>query len=137
TDPVVTPVCAGNCAGRVDGGAYRLGHAGPRLYGAYLVTQQPDARLIGLLNRLVSATLETGYLVVWQDDDVVIQAIAEGSYQLRVGSLGIGYRGHAHARAAAKALLAHLEPARLEAYLDSHPLDRLTIHTICDKAALK
>jgi DNA-binding IclR family transcriptional regulator len=137
THHLVNTLCASHYAGRVDGGAYRLGHAVPRLYGAYLVTQQPEARLIDVLNQLVSATRETGYLVVWQEDDVVIQAIAEGSHQLRVGSLGVGYRGHAHARAAAKALLAYLSPARLDAYLDAHPLDRLTPHTICDKAALK
>jgi DNA-binding IclR family transcriptional regulator len=137
THHLVNTLCASNYAGRVDGGAYRLGHAVPRLYGAYLLTQQPEARLLEVLNRLVSTTRETGYLVVWRDEDVVIQAIAEGSYQLRVGSLGIGYRGHAHARAAAKALLAHLVPARLEAYLDAHPLDRLTANTICDKNALK
>jgi len=137
THHLVNTLCASHYAGRVDGGAYRLGHAVPRLYGAYLLTEQPEARLLDVLNQLVAATRETGYLVVWQDDDVVIQAIAEGSHQLRVGSLGIGYRGHAHARAAAKALLAYLEPARLDAYLDAHPLDRLTAHTICDKAALK
>jgi DNA-binding IclR family transcriptional regulator len=137
THHLVNTLCASHYAGRVDGGAYRLGHAVPRLYGAYLVTQQPEARLIDVLHQLVSATRETGYLVVWQDEDVVIQAIAEGSHQLRVGSLGVGYRGHAHARAAAKALLAHLEPARLDAYLTAHPLDRLTVHTICEPEALK
>ncbi len=137
THHLVNTLCAGSYAGRVDGGAYRLGHAVPRLYGAYLLTQQPEARLLEVLNGLVSATRETGYLVVWQDEDVVIQAIAEGSHQLRVGSLGVGYRGHAHARAAAKAVLAHLNAAQLDAYLDSHPLDRLTANTICDRAALK
>jgi DNA-binding IclR family transcriptional regulator len=137
THHLVNTLCANNYAGRVDGGAYRLGHAVPRLYSAYLLTQQPEARLLEVLNGMVSATRETGYLVVWQDEDVVIQAIAEGSYQLRVGSLGVGFRGHSHARAAAKALLAHLDPARLDAYLDSHPLDRLTVNTICDKDVLR
>ena len=37
---------------------------------------------------------------------MVIQAIAEGSQQLRVGGLQVGYQGHTHARAAGKALLA-------------------------------
>jgi DNA-binding IclR family transcriptional regulator len=137
THHLVNTLCASHYVGRVEGGGYRLGHAVPRLYGAYLLTQQPEARLLDVLNRLVGATRETGYLVVWQDEDVVIQAIAEGSHQLRVGSLGVGYRGHAHARAAAKALLAYLSPARLDTYLDAHPLDRLTVHTICDKDALK
>jgi DNA-binding IclR family transcriptional regulator len=137
THHLVNTLCANNYAGRVDSGDYRLGYAVPRLYGAYLLTQPLEARLLGVLNGLVSATRETGYLVVWQDEDVVIQAIVEGSHQLRVSGLGVGYRSHAHARAATKALLAQLDSARLDAYLDAHPLDRLTPHTICDRDTLK
>jgi DNA-binding IclR family transcriptional regulator len=137
THHLVNTLCTDHYVGRVDGGAYRLGHAVSRLYGAYLLTQQPEARLLGVLNRLVSATQETGYLAGWQDEDVVIQAIAEGSQQLRVGGLQIGFRGHSHARAAGKALLAYLDAGQLDDYLAAHPMERRTVHTLGSKEALK
>ena len=122
---------------QLDTGLYRLGHAVSRMYGAYTVTQQPEARLLKLLNQLVLATQETGYLAGWQDGDVVVQAIVEGSQQLRVGGLQPGYYGYTHARAAGKALLAYLDPARLDAFLTTHPLERRTAHTLTTPAALK
>ncbi len=122
---------------QLESGLYRLGHAVPRLYGAYMATQQPEARLLEILNRLVASTHETGYLAGWQDDDVAIQAIVEGSQQLRVGGLRVGFRGHTHARAAGKALLAYLDGARLDAYLGTHPLERLTANTVGSQDALK
>lgn len=122
---------------QLDTGQYRLGHAVSRLYGAYALTQQPEARLLKLLNQLVQATQETGYLAGWQDEDVVVQAIVEGSQQLRVGGLQPGYHGFTHARAAGKALLAYLDPAALDAYLAAHPMERRTAHTLTTPAALK
>ncbi len=108
-----------------------------RLYGAYVLTQQPEARLLKLINQLVNSTQETGYLAGWQDDDVVVQAIVEGSQQLRVGGLQPGFRGYTHARAAGKALLAYLDPAQLDAHLAVHPRERRTAHTLTTPAALK
>jgi len=122
---------------QLDSGLYRLGHAVIRMYGAYTTTQPPEARLLKLLNQLVLATQETGYLAAWQDGDVVVQAIVEGSQQLRVGGLQPGYRGFTHARAAGKALLAYMEPARVDTYLAAHPLERRTTHTLITPAALK
>jgi DNA-binding IclR family transcriptional regulator len=122
---------------QLDSGLYRLGHAVPRLYEAYRVTQQPEARLLEILNRLVGETQETGYLAGWQDGDVSIQAIVEGSQQLRVGGLRVGYRGYTHTRGAGKALLAYLDPPQLEAYLAAHPMQRRTAHTVASKDALK
>ena len=122
---------------QLENGQYRLGNAVSRLYGSYQQIHQPEARLKTLLNQLVSTIHETGYLAGWQDDDVVIQAIAEGSQQLRVGGLQVGFHGHTHARAAGKALLAYLGPKQLDAYLAAHPMDRLTAHTLTSPAALK
>jgi DNA-binding IclR family transcriptional regulator len=122
---------------QLDSGIYRLGHAVPQLYGAYMVTQQPEGRLLEILNRLVNSTQETGYLAGWQDEDVAIQAIVEGSQQLRVGGLRVGFRGHTHARAAGKALLAYLDGPQLDAYLAANPMERMTAHTLTSPAALK
>lgn len=125
-----------NYVGRSDNGGYCLGYAVSRLYSAFVVTQQPDGRLVEVLNELVSVTQETSYLAAWHNEDVVIQAIVEGSQQLRVGGLRVGYRGHTHARAAGKALLAYLDDERLNAFLNTYPLDRLTPNTICERDAL-
>lgn len=122
---------------QLDSGMYRLGHAVMRLYGAYVLTKQPEARLLKILNQLVNSTQETGYLAGWQDGDVAIQAIVEGSQQLRVGGLRVGFRGDTHARAAGKALLAYLDTAQLDAYLAAHPLERRTARTLTAPAALK
>ena len=73
-------------------GLYRLGHAVARLYGSYRQVQQPEARLETVLNQLVSKIQETGYLAGWQGDEVVIQAIAEGSQQLRAIRLFLAVR---------------------------------------------
>ena len=137
THHLVNTLCDCNYVAQVNRGAYRLGHAVSRLYGAYMLTQQPEARLLEILNQLVNSTQETGYLAGWQDDDVVVQAIVEGSQQLRVGGLRTGFRGYTHARAAGKALLAFLDGAQLDAYLAAHPLERLTAHTIGTHKALK
>jgi|SRR5579859_1667756 len=122
---------------QLDSGLYQLGHAVSRLSRAYALIQQPEARLLKLLNQLVNSTQETGYLASWQDGEVVVQSIVEGSQQLRVGGLQPGYRGYTHARAAGKALLACLDPAQLDAYLAGHPLERRTAHTITSPTALK
>jgi len=137
THHLVNTLADGAYVTQLDSGHYRLGHAVARLYGGYRIAQEPEARLTTLLNQLVAAIQETGYLAGWQEDDVVIQSIVEGSQQLRVGGLQVGFRGHAHARAAGKALLAYLEPAQLDAYLAAHPMDRLTAHTLASPQALK
>jgi IclR family acetate operon transcriptional repressor len=122
---------------RLANGAYCLGHAVSRLYSAYAVAQQPDGRLLKVLSDLVTATQETSYLVGWQEENVVIQAIVEGSQQLRIGGLRVGYYGHTHARAAGKALLAYRDDEHIRRFLEKATLDRLTPHTLCDPQALR
>ena len=137
THHLVSTLVEADYVAQLDNGLYRLGHAVARLYGSYKQVQQPEARLETVLNQLVSKIQETGYLAGWRGDEVVIQAIAEGSQQLRVGGLQVGFQGHTHARAAGKALLAYLSPKQLDAYLATHPMVRLTAHTLTSPAALK
>ncbi len=137
THHLVNTLVDDNYVTQLDSGLYRLGHAVMPLYDAYMATQQPETRQLEILHALVASTQETGYLAGWQGDDVVVQAIVEGSQQLRVGGLRIGFRGHTHARAAGKALLAFLDGPQLDAYLAAHPMDRLTAHTIANPEALK
>jgi DNA-binding IclR family transcriptional regulator len=117
--------------------SYRLGSAVARLYGGFVATIQPDPRLLDTLHWLATETRETAYVGFWHNDEVVIQAIVEGSQAVRVGGLHVGYSGHSHARASGKVLLAHLDGRQLEAYLATHSLVPLTPHTIRTEEALR
>src|SRR5258708_19572019 len=96
THHLVNTLVDDNYVTQLDSGLYRLGHAVMPLYDAYMATQQPETRQLEILHALVASTQETGYLAGWQGDDVVVQAIVEGSQQLRVGGLRIGFRCHTH-----------------------------------------
>lgn len=111
-------------------GTYRLGHAIPRLYGAFLVAIKPDERLQEILYSLAKVTKETAYIGAWHNGDVVIQAIVEGKQAVRVGGLHVGYSGHTYARASGKAVLAYLSQRELDEYLASHSLTPLTPNTV-------
>ena len=56
---------------------------------------------------------------------------------MRVGRIHTELRGHEHARASGKVMLAQLDPAALDAYLAARPLDRLTAQTIDDEERLR
>lgn len=114
----------------VDNGTYRLGGAIPRLYSAFVATIQPDERLLDALRTLATVTRETTYVGAWQNGEVIIQAIVEGSQALRVGGLQVGYGGHTYARASGKLLLAYLDGQELDKYLANHSLAPLTRYTV-------
>jgi DNA-binding IclR family transcriptional regulator len=118
-------------------GRYGLGLAIPKLYSAFLLSFQPDVRLLEILNTLAKITRETTYINTWQNDDIIIQAIVESPQALRIGGMHVGYRGFAHARAGGKALLAYLSQEQLDRYLEDHPLTPVTPNTIDNNAAFK
>jgi IclR family pca regulon transcriptional regulator len=51
--------------------------------------------------------------------------------------LHVGTRLPAHATSTGQVLLANLSPAQIRAWLDTHPLSRLTAHTATDKKELR
>jgi len=122
---------------RLANGTYGLGSATPRLYGAFLRTAQPNARLLEIVQELAKTTQETTYTCLWQNDEIIIQDIIEGSQALRVGGLHVGFTGYPHARASGKVLLAQLSEATLDRYLAIHPLTARTPNTITMKEKLK
>ena len=122
---------------RLANGTYGLGAAIPRLYGAFLRTAQPNARLLEIVQGLAKTTQETTYTCLWQNDEIVIQDIIEGSQALRVGGLHVGFTGYAHARASGKILLAQLSEEALDRYLATHPLTARTPNTITTREKLK
>jgi DNA-binding IclR family transcriptional regulator len=115
----------------------RLGHRVGELHDAFEAMLKPDALLIDHLDALNLRTGETSYLGIWDGDDVVSVAVREGRGGVRVQGLYLGYRGHAYARALARALLAYREKAFLDTYLSRTELEPLTEHTVTDPDAFR
>lgn len=134
---LVNTLEATNYIYRLADGSCRLGAAIPRLYAAFLLSGQPDAYLLEVLDTLAQATRETTYLNNWQNGDIAVLAIHESPQALRIGGLHVGFRGNAHARAGGKAMLAFLPPTELDRYLAGHPPRRLTANTLVEPAAIK
>ncbi|MBF2759858.1 MAG: helix-turn-helix domain-containing protein [Ectothiorhodospiraceae bacterium AqS1] len=72
-------------------------------------------------------------------DESMVVYVARSAARHRIMSvaLHVGTRLPAHATSMGQVLLAALEPDRLEAYLDSAPLQRHTRHTITDPEELR
>jgi IclR family acetate operon transcriptional repressor len=97
----------------------------------------PSKQLLLAVRQLAEATGETAYLSAWQDGHVVAVAAIEGSSVVRVGRIHTELRGHEHARASGKVMLAELDPEALDAYIATHKLDPLTAQTIDDEQRLR
>jgi DNA-binding IclR family transcriptional regulator len=137
THHLVNTLETGGYIAALANGRYSLGLAIPQLYSAFLMSFQPDVRLLEILNTLAKITRETTYINTWQNGDIIIQAIVESPQALRIGGMRVGFRGFAHARAGGKALLAYMAPDQLDSYLKEHPLTSLTPNTIHDKTTFK
>ncbi len=137
THHLVNTLEAENYVVRLPNGTYGLGLAIPNLYRSFLQSFKPDARLLEALKALAKTTRETTYISTWQNGDVVIQDIVEGSQALRVGGLHVGFVGNAHARASGKVMLAYLDEEHLDNYLSAHPMTALTPNTLHTAKKLK
>lgn len=137
THHLVNTLEAENYVARLPNGTYGLGLAIPDLYRAFLQSFKPDARLLEAFKALAKTTRETTYISAWQNGNVVIQDIVEGSQALRVGGLHVGFVGHAHARASGKLMLAYLDEEHLDNYLSAHPMTALTPNTLHTAPKLK
>ncbi|GER85475.1 MAG: IclR family transcriptional regulator [Thermogemmatispora sp.] len=145
---------------RLPSGHYVLGPQIPYLNDAYLRTltydwpatdpqeswravarvpaHQPSLsqRLRPILHSLSERSQEPAYLAGWRYGEVELQAIVEPAHAERIPGIYIGYRGHAHAHALGKVLLAYSPPAFVEDYLARHTLIRLTQRTIVERTLL-
>jgi IclR family transcriptional regulator, acetate operon repressor len=115
---------------------YKLGPKVAALTLAYS-KQGPSEHALALVRELAATTGETAYVSAWRDGQVVAVAAIEGSSAVRVGRIHAELRGHEHARASGKIMLAHLEPTELDAYLGTHSLEALTPATISSEAQLR
>lgn len=75
---------------------------------------------------------ETANICRWRNNDVEIVAVVEGRNAVRVAGHAIGLRGHAHARASGKRLLAFGSAARRQQYL-ARPLAAIAVTGSADR----
>lgn len=88
------------------------------------------------LEALVAQTGESASLGIFEDPEIVHILRVESSHPLRLPSLA-GRRSPAYCTGIGKAILAHLEPDRLDAYLRQVTLHSRTPRTITDPEALR
>jgi IclR family pca regulon transcriptional regulator len=88
------------------------------------------------LERLVSEVHESSSVSVLDGDDIVYVARVPTSRIMRV-SINVGTRFPAYATSMGRVLLAGLEPAVLDAFLERVELRRLSARTITDKQTLR
>ncbi len=122
---------------RKDDGAFTLSSKVAELYSQYDRHLRPSPASLAAMHRLAAVSEETAYVSRWHQGDVTIAGVAEGRRAVRVTGLHIGVRGHAHARASGKVLLAFGPPDRLDEYLARTPLQPRTGRTIVEPAALR
>ncbi len=105
--------------------------------GSYLSSARLPRAVQPALHQLSLATQLSCSVAVLQNDAVIIvargiwqgpDATQSGSSVLAYG-LHVGTRLPAHATSTGQVLLANLPPAALKAWLQAHPLTRLTAHT--------
>jgi IclR family transcriptional regulator, acetate operon repressor len=121
---------------RLPGGRYVLGSRVGYLSDRYDSAVSPSPELLDILHDLHHALGETVYITLRRNSDLPIVGLLEGTNMLRVGSLTVGYSGHPHIRASAKAYLAHVPPASLDDFFETRTFEALTPHTITSWDAL-
>jgi IclR family acetate operon transcriptional repressor len=96
---------------RDEDGGLRLGEGVSRLARGYRRARSVEEELSDVVKRLSASTLETSFLSVREGDKVVLKVLVEGTQNLRVAGLYVGFKGDEHRRASGKAVLAHLDDA--------------------------
>lgn len=119
------------------GQRYRLGRAISPLIEGYKRQYAPPGELVKRLRRLKESTGETCSLSAWSGDDVVLIAQEPGDHAVRVADIQIGQSGALHARAAAKILLARLDPDTRGVRLRDLTLKKFTDRTIARRGDLE
>lgn len=121
---------------RLPGGRYVLGTRVGYLSDRYDTAVAPSPELLDILHDLHQAIGETVYITLRRNSELPILGLLEGTNMLRVGSLTVGYSGHPHIRASAKAYLAHTPTASLDAFFETRTFEPLTPNTITSWDAL-
>jgi IclR family acetate operon transcriptional repressor len=117
-------------------GRFRLGARIYQLAGATMSTT--DVRLVArpVMLELVENSSETATLGVREGKDIVTIDVVDGLNYMRMATR-VGMRTQLHASAVAKAILAWMPEAEVDALLADWPMAALTPNTITDGATLK
>lgn len=117
----------------------QLWHIGPRAFiiGArFLRRTSLVERARPVMRRLMEATGETANLGMERDGAVLFLSQVETNASIRA-FFPPGTLSPMHASGIGKALLAHLDPARLDRWLSARQLEPFTDRTITDRTALR
>lgn len=96
-----------------------------------------DPEGLAKIRALAERTSETAYLATMSDVTVTIAAVAEGGHAVRVTDVYPGLRGHEHARASGKVLLAAQNDAVVDEFIARNKFEARTQHTITDPVAFR
>ena len=89
------------------------------------------------LEHLAAETGEDAYLAVFRGGEIVVAEVVEGSRELHVGGLEVGFSRVAHASAIGKVLLAACSDDTIDDYLSQQPLKALTPRTLVRRRHIK
>ena len=121
-------------AHRVSNGLYRL--ADPAVLTSDPSQRSPTEELVAGAQELYGRTRERAYIGLPYEDSVVIHDTWGRQGQPMLPGVGPKVGGAAHALAVGKAVLAHMGPERVAAYIDRYGLTRFTPATITDPDVL-
>ena len=115
---------------RLPGSRYGLGARVSFLAEHYNQLSSPPPELEEILHDLRDEIQETTYVSIRRGRDIGIVGVLEGTRMLRVGNMTVGYTGHPHIRASAKAYLAYTPEDQIEDFFESKDFEVLTPNTI-------
>lgn len=115
---------------------YRLGFRIMELSGAIGEQTKIETIIRPIIQRVCAATRQNTHLAILDGTEVVFIAVEQPRDSLSV-HITVGTREAAGATALGKALISHLDEARMEAILGSLDLKRYTENTIISKATLR
>lgn len=122
---------------RDDRNRYLLGLRVGTLAEGFARQLAPSEHLAPIVRALAQETGETAYAAGWWSGEIMTLAVARGTNPVQAAEVPQGYVGNAHARASGKLLLAFATPAVRDAYLDAHPLNRVTTRATTSRRALE
>lgn len=106
-------------------------HTNPYAMGQLVRHLQP------YIQTLRDNSLETSYLSLRNNGEIVLSAVVDSRHSLRVSLLSVGYTNGNHAMALGKTILAYFTREDLKRYLDSYGMPAFTSKTICNFEAFE
>jgi DNA-binding IclR family transcriptional regulator len=122
---------------RLGHGRFGLGGKVPALYRLFHEQFDLVPAVRPLLAELADRAREDAYLAVFRDGEVVIAEVVEGSRDLHLEGLGVGFTRVAHTTAIGKVLLAAAPVETVDHYLGERHLAAFTRRTLVERRHIK